>query len=173
MRTIYCNCHGVPKDECPRVTAALVQGPLRSPLGVPAIRTSATFESGRGTLADQFKGDDKMLKYVVAQAKARGYNPSSRDVYMRSLAKFPGDPEAFVKTGEGESKVKDVIRKRNWTCEELGIEATDREPPKKRGLAPDLVEEVRRKMLKKDPSLKAKNQNELREAIIDKHGSKT
>jgi putative FmdB family regulatory protein len=157
--------------ECPKCG-----GKLQREFRAPAIRTATRFESHYGTLADQFKGDTIALNYAVKQAKRFGYTPKPSDIYMRTLCRpgiGPGDPEAFIPAGSGEDYGKKLLRKRNWSCEDLGVEAVEAAPKPKVRLAPDLVEETRQRMLKQDPGLAVKDQRELREAIIDKHGRKT
>jgi hypothetical protein len=156
------------KDECPACNAPAKE----TSFPCPAIRTATRFESHYGTLADQFKGDTRTLEYTVKEARKRGYNPTASSHYMRTLARFPGDPEAFIPAGGGEDYGKKLLRKRNWSCEDLGVEAVEVEPKPKVRLAPDLVEETRQRMLKQDPGLAAKDQRELRAAIIEKHGRK-
>lgn len=167
MRIVYCNCHGVPKHECPKAHAE----PARTTaFPMPSIQTDSF--RGTPTLYDQFKGDEWRLKLLRQKAERMGISISGNESYQTGLAAEAMDPRALVPPGEGKEYMRRILRKRNHTCEELGVEATDRDPAPTPKLAADLVEEHRRNMVKKNPGLKAKKPQELRELIIDKHGSK-
>ena len=65
----------------------------------PPIRTDSTFLANHGTLDKQFEGDDRQLNKVVEEARKRGYNPNPNDTYIPTLARYTGDPLAFVPAG--------------------------------------------------------------------------
>lgn len=156
-----------PLTECPRCGSGLLQ--RRFPC--PAVKTAATFEAGRGSLLDQLHGDQHHADAAMRNARLAGGNPSAGDIYMPTLARFCGDPEAFIPTGGGEQYVKKLLRKRRWDNGELSVKH-DRPPRQRVALAPDLVEQQRQKLLKREPSLAVKDQGELRHEIIKRHGRK-
>lgn len=78
----------------------------------PGLNTDTSFLANRGTLEAQF-ADKEALKQTVEGAQRAGYKPKPSDVYLSSLAQFPGDPQAWVG-----SDAKGHIRK---VCEERGI----------------------------------------------------
>jgi hypothetical protein len=122
-------------------------------------------------LRDQFR-DKRQLKKVLAVASKHGYKPSPSDVYEPGLARFQGDPEAFVPRTGGRGYIKNLCRKRGWGCNgAVNVEASaPHVDPHDTGtkLAEDLVQAHIREEIKKDPSLKGKKK-ELREKIIEKH----
>lgn len=74
----------------------------------PGARSDREQFMGIGTLDKQL-GDD--AEYICGEAQRRGYNPAVNDMYMESIADFPGDPKAFVKS-------RGDIQRR---CEERGV----------------------------------------------------
>lgn len=52
------------------------------------------------------------LQSVVTGARQHGYSPSETDVYFPDVARFPGDPQAFVSPAEGRSKIEKVAAMR-------------------------------------------------------------
>lgn len=85
----------------------------------PSTQSDTDFHRGRGTLLDQFKGDDAWCNHVVSQAQKYGYNPGSNDVYHSQLVRKdwgPGDPQAWVGPTEGRAKIKRICEERNLGC---------------------------------------------------------
>jgi len=83
----------------------------------PRAMTDAVFFEGFGTLDKQFAGDEKVRDQVIKRAMASGYKPNNNDVYLSALARYPGDPEAFVPATGGRGHVKKVCEKRGWECD--------------------------------------------------------
>ena len=83
----------------------------------PGANTDTVFMSGRPRLRESFGGDERSFKKMLTGARKHGYEPKSTDVYFRSIAKFPGDPEAFFNAGDGMGKVKKICEKRGVGCE--------------------------------------------------------
>lgn len=83
----------------------------------PAAKDDTTFMSGRPRLRDSFKGDGIGFNAMLKGARKHGYEPKSTDVYMRSVARFPGDPSAFFNSGDGMGKIKKICEKRGVGCE--------------------------------------------------------
>ena len=137
--------------------------------------TDDTFFSGIPRLAEQI-GDDKQVERYVNAARKHGYNPSPNDMYQPGLARFPGDPEAFLNRSRGRSYIRDLCRQRGWGCNgAVNVESRepDSDPYAKENCVPlgnDIVNSFARDMVKKNPDLKRKNRAELRQMILDKHG---
>jgi hypothetical protein len=140
----------------------------------PGVATDTTFLSGFGSLEKQFQGDTQSLNETVSKARSLGYNPGVNDVYIPTMARFQGDPEAFLKAGEGRGKIRKLCEKRGTGCSGA-VSVTAREPerdplelaPK---LHPKLVDEEVRRMVKRNPSNRRRNIREMREEVIAKHG---
>ena len=112
----------------------------------PRANTDREFFEGMGTLDTQFSGDEAMRDRLIAKAKSKGYKPNPNDVYLSSLARYPGDPEAFVPATGGRGHIKAVCEKRGWECDG-SVKTKYREPeeaPKKKRLAEKII---KRKML--------------------------
>lgn len=89
----------------------------------PGLRTDTTFLADRG---DPFDGDDARAKRCVAAARAGGVNPTGK-TYIGGLAKYPGDPEAWI---DGKGDVRRVCAKRGWGCEgSVTVESPVNETP--------------------------------------------
>lgn len=137
----------------------------------PGLVTDTAFFAGQPKLRDQFR-DKRQLKKVLGVAKKHGYRPSPNDVYEPGLARFQGDPEAFVPPTGGRSYIRRLCEKRGWGCNgAVNVEASaPHVDPHATGvpLAEDLVRGHIRDEIRKDPSLKGK-QKELRDKVIEKH----
>ena len=139
----------------------------------PQSQTDRELFQGKGLLGDQFDGDEHMLDKVVGVARSHGYNPNPTDFYNGGLARFVGDPLAFIPATGGRGHIRKVCEMTNRSCTGA-VEYTaplreDTTPPVR--LANDLVERQLHEDIQANPDLKHKNKNELREAIIDKHGA--
>ena len=140
----------------------------------PRANTDREFFEGMGTLDKQFAGEEHMRDKIVAKAMSKGYKPNANDVYLSSLARYPGDPEAFVSPSGGRGQIQKTCERRGWECDG-SVKTKYREPeeaPKKKQLAESII---KRKMLDahaRRPETKEMDQGELRQQMIDKHGSK-
>jgi hypothetical protein len=140
------------------------------------IRTDSTYSKGRKTILDQCGGSQLEAKRMVAALRSQGYNPSMHDFYEPGLADFPYDAKAMIPHASPRSEMAQ-------RCAERGVGIIDgpggldiKSKPRdiKRGgkrLSPHLVEEVRRQRLEKHPSLIMQDQKELRQQIVDDHGT--
>lgn len=81
----------------------------------PGLNTDTTFLANRGTLESQFD-DEHDLQAVVQAAKKKGYKPKHTDVYLSSLAREPGDPQAFVNGGDAKGHIRKVCEERGVGC---------------------------------------------------------
>lgn len=144
----------------------------------PVIKTEATYLAGRKTVADDL-GDAQMGMYRRL-AKRYGFTPGPNDIYNPNLARRPGDPDAWMPPTNARSHVRNVCLKRgDALIREDGAEivkprSPDRDPYEKApALAPDLVNANARRMLRKDPSLRKKKPQEIREMVLAKHGQQS
>lgn len=128
----------------------------------PAIETDTRWIDGH----DQSVNPDSYYGHeVLAEAKKAGVN-TSRAVYKSSLARYPGDPQAWV-----ESRA-DCIRRAEalgLTLEgEINYEPTQYDPPEESSsyrVADDIVEEHYQGAIEADPSLAGKK--DFKEELAD------
>jgi len=140
---------------------------------MPAIRTDAQFLANHGTLEKQFEGDERQLKAVTDTAKELGYKPNLNDTYIPTLARFPGDPMAFVPAGSPKNHIKKVCEATDRACEgAVNVERPKKAPPKTVRLGEDLVQEEAAMRIAENPEEALKSQNKLRNEILDNHGAK-
>lgn len=136
----------------------------------PGIETDDTFLAGFGTLADQFSGDEKQLQQRVNISEQHGYKPNVNDVYIHGLARFPGDPEAFVGHGKGKGHIKKLLEKRGWSADgAVKVKGRPSEPDDKPKLADSIGKQLGRRMVKKDPALLKVGVQERKQAVIAAH----
>jgi hypothetical protein len=74
----------------------------------PGIRTDSTHFAGR--MGRQFADQPERGDYYAAELRARGDSPAGK-VYISGLARYAGDPEAWV-SSRGE--IADVCKRRGW-----------------------------------------------------------
>lgn len=161
----YINCDDNPPPES-RMTETLKSRKF------PPIRTDSTFLANHGTLDKQFEGDDRQLEAVVEAARKRGYNPNPNDTYIPSLARYTGDPLAFVPAGNPRGHIKKVCEETDRACEgAVEVGRTQKEPEKTVPLAEDLIQEEAAIRISNDPSEGLKPDEQLRNEIIQDHGA--
>lgn len=139
----------------------------------PGLMTDSVFFAGMPKLQDQFV-DDRQREKVIKIAKRHGYTPNPNDVYEPGLARFQGDPEAFVPPTGGRGYIRKLCESRGWACEgavKVAHSAPKEDPFDAKPLAEDLIQGHMRYAIAKNPGLK-KSKKELREKIIAKHGVK-
>jgi len=141
----------------------------------PGLQTDAIFFSGHRTLYDQF-GSQKHLDRFVNTSKAHGFTPNAHAKYFPELARFQGDPEAYVTRSQGRSYIRKLCEQRGWECQG-DVKVAKREPesdPLAREncklLGEDIIRDRAMEMAKTDPSVLKMNRKDLRQKIIDKHG---
>lgn len=136
----------------------------------PGSRTDKEFFNGRGTLASQFDGDEKVLAKVVQNAKSRGFVPGVNDVYVPSMADGVGDPAAFVPATGGRNHVRRVCEQRGWSCDgDVKLKGRDAGEPVNVPLAADLVAEGAYNATLQNPDMTHKQKSELAEKISHEH----
>lgn len=141
---------------------------LRSP---PAAKSDREFGFGFGANESQFAADEKTGNQIVAATKKKdpGFSPRGK-VYIGTLARETGDPEAWVDRTSARSDVKRIIEQRGWSCSGM-VESEGRAGPpeenKKRLVAHDLVAKEAAKLERENPKLKGQ---EAMEAACEKLG---
>ena len=140
----------------------------------PRLMTDSVFFSGMKPWRDEMTPSH--ADFIYKQARSRGFEPPGDAVYQSALARFPGDPEAFLTRTMGRGYIKDVCARRGWGCEGA-VNATTREPEKDHladencvPLAEDLVQKNISRMVKNNPTLGKLNKSELRHKVLAKHG---
>lgn len=135
----------------------------------PACITDATFMRGHCN-GSQFEKNPKIGEALAKQARKRGVDTKGKR-YLGSLARYPGDPKAWV---DGRGDVKRVLEERGWGAEGV-VNASVREPYEEPAslagdIAPDILErEANRVIAVHGP---VKDKRELKEQIREKHRPK-
>lgn len=143
----------------------------------PGARTDREFFADRGKLGDQFVSE-KVCDFYVNEARKNGYNPNPNDVYESSVARFPGDPRAFISPSGGRGQAADALEAQGFeVSNRLGDglvsvrsrpgEAAPIETPH---LAPDLIDEMIENRIAANPDLARADRRELVEAVTYEHG---
>lgn len=143
----------------------------------PALKTDVAYYAGRKRPGDEMS--DAQLKAYLHLTKRHGFTPGPSDIYNPMIARMPGDPEAWIPSSGGRDYVKKLAQKRGVALhgsdgsEIVQAREPEHEPfanaPK---LAPDLIRANARRMIRKDPALRTKKPQELREMVLAKHGPK-
>ena len=140
----------------------------------PRCMTDDVFFAGLKPWGDAMAAPQK--KKLLALARARGFEPPPEAIYQSGLARFPGDPEAFVTRGQGRGYIKQLCEQRGWACEGA-VNVPAREPEKDMldqrnciPLAENLVRSKAREMIRENPGLKSLPAKKLREKVIERYG---
>lgn len=117
------------------------------------------------------------FKQLLQNAMKHGYRPKPTDVYQPALARFRGDPRAFVNHGQARGHIAAICDAEGRGCEGA-VNRSPREPevdpwekPKYK-LSPKLVREMVRKKVAKDPDLARMDRRELIEKVVSEHSRK-
>lgn len=89
----------------------------------PCAVTDATFLAGHCN-GSQFAGQEAEGDFIRRVAESEGQSVKGK-VYLGGLAKYPGDPKAWV---DGRGDVKKVCEERGWNCEG-SVNVKSFEPP--------------------------------------------
>lgn len=141
----------------------------------PALSTDDTFFHGQKPLYDQF-GSQKHLNRYLKVSKKLGFTPSPNSTYFSGLARFSGDPEAYVTRAQGRSYIRKLCEKRGWACEgAVNVGAREPEsdplaPEKCKPLGEDIVRRRMRDAIRLNPEMSPKERQSLRSKILEKHG---
>lgn len=117
----------------------------------PAIKTNGTFIEGLG---QQWGNSPAMAKCQVEMT--RKYLPNFSPAGMRwygGLARFQGDPEAWVPEHDARHTVKRRCEERGWVCEDLGVKGREAPPDKPYRVCDNLVAAEAAKMRAENPKL--------------------
>jgi hypothetical protein len=109
----------------------------------PALLTDAVFLEGHCN-GNQFTGQERAADKLRAVAEGHGQSVTGK-VYVGGLARFPGDPEAWV---SGRSDVERVLRQRGWGSEGA-VNVSARGLPPKRELALPKVKPFKQRLAEK------------------------
>lgn len=135
----------------------------------PGCMTDAIYFAGQPQLCDQF-ASDAQFKTVLGIAKKHGYKPNMHDVYVPGLARFQGDPEAFVPQSGGRGYIRRLCERRGWECDgAVKVSGRIDDPGPDKPLGDDIVRELVREERKKGSTEPA---GELVSKVIDEHGMK-
>lgn len=141
----------------------------RKPAGLQG--TDTQFLAGRGTLRDQFDGDDRLIKVIAERHKSEGFAVPQNAAYLPTLAQKPNDPRAYVSSqAEAVAYAKELG---------IGLELHGREVLKAREpeedpfesapkLCPTIAHEEAVALQQLNPQLDI---HEATEMAVEKHGS--
>lgn len=138
----------------------------------PSPKTDTSFFTGFGTLAKQFEGDEASLQRIVAESRAKGYEPRADDVYIPSLGNSEGDPVNFVPRESARGHIKRVCESTGRACHgAVEVKGRQDEPAANRKIDGSLVDEYARREITRNPDLAHGNITELKEQVAEKHGN--
>lgn len=130
--------------------------------GVPLVKSDTTFYRGVKYGGGQFRDADRHVYTLPAQAAGVSTNGKH---YQHGLARFPGDPEAWV---DNLGDVKRILEKRGWGSDELGVKSRDDYEPVSKPIDERLVTaEVQHRVAagEIDPNDVGKKREEVRDEI--------
>lgn len=132
----------------------------------PVLRTNTNFLSGFGANGKQFEDAQGLGDYYQGIALEAGVNPKGK-VYLSGLARFPGDPEAWVSDRDEATRKAEM---RGWGAEGDGVKVKPRldyETPRV-GVADEILDERVEMALADHPEPQKVNRGELRHEIYQK-----
>ncbi len=113
----------------------------------------------------QFEKTPGLGDHYQQVARAGGVDPKGK-VYLSGLARYPGDPEAWV---SGRDDVRRVCEKNNFSCEgAVSVKSQKLGAPEEVGIAEDLVQDALATELAHNPDLAEKPREEVREQVREK-----
>lgn len=143
----------------------------------PRCVTDREFFEGIGSIHDQFDADTDrgriQMEKVLSITKANGFTPGRNDVYCAHLARYQGDPEAYVPATGGRNHIRRLCEQRGSSCGGL-VKVDHREPlndpmDTKKALGEDIIQGHIGSMVHRNPAMGTKSRRELREMVLDKH----
>jgi hypothetical protein len=135
----------------------------------PTVQTDATFMRGTAN-GRQFQGNAEKFGDAYAKiARKRGQNVTGKK-YLSGLARFPGDPEAWV---DGRGDVQRVLEKRGWESEgSVNVKSRCPEAPRPTiDVADDILNEEVQRIVESSPE-PIKDRRELKEQVRQKRKRK-
>lgn len=125
-----------PMADCSRPVDCCYAGSAAREYGVAHVKTSNTFLANRPMGGAQF--GEKTRDHYLRTAAAHGVSTDGK-AYDPRIARFPGDPEAWVQSPDD---VRAVIERRGWSCDgDIKVSGPERAPAQDKPLADDLVAE--------------------------------
>jgi putative FmdB family regulatory protein len=122
-------------SQDPDPTCPACGQPAERRFGVPLLKTDTAWQVGARYGGEQFAGSSPEERDLyVGTAERAGVSVNGK-VYLHGLARFAGDPEAWV---SDLGDVDRVARRRGMGCEERGIKPRQAEP-RAAGVADDVV----------------------------------
>jgi hypothetical protein len=131
----------------------------------PALRTDKEFRKGMNY---QFAGAPALGDRYKAIAEAHGLSTNGL-VYIRGLARFPGDPAAWI---SGRGDVVRIAKERGWGVSgSVNIERREVEPPPDIEVADDIVGELATELVEEgmDPREATELARDIRSGKIDNY----
>lgn len=131
--------------------------------GVPLIRTNATFFRGAKYGAEQFAGGDpKNMETYTGPARRAGVSITGKS-YQSGLARFPGDPRAFVSDLDDARR---VAREMGADAPTLGVKAPEYVPKESNAVAEDLLDAAIEDRIEAG-MIEARDRDKCREEVAD------
>jgi hypothetical protein len=133
---------------------------LQSP---PSSRSDREFWRGKW---NQFEKTPHVGDAYKKAAEAANVNVTGKR-YLSGLARFPGDPEAWV---SDRSDVQRVVQSRGWACEGIvNVKPVPLpEPPQEVGVAEHIIDRVVAEETAKNPALLEEDRQEVRHKVRKK-----
>lgn len=133
----------------------------------PGLRTDAEFLKGKCN-GNEFEDQPGLGNFYAAEAARHGVNHVGK-TYVSGLARYPGDPEAWI-SGRGDAER--ICRERGWGCEgSVNVATQEREARADVKLSPDLVDDEVNDIMAMDPGMRrsdvAEKVYQLRSGAID------
>jgi hypothetical protein len=152
----------------------------------PGVKTDSTYLANSQSVASVVNNgtyqERVLMRRTIEAAAKHGHRPNKNDVYEPQLARFPGDPLAFVPSDSPRHHIQKVCEEQSKECSGA-VNVKHRQPERDpletpRGLGEDMVQEKMVEAVKENPALtklkkkhRAKAFRELREKIVHTHGS--
>lgn len=129
----------------------------------PRAETDDTYRANAGNCnGAQFEHLPAAGDYYKKIARRAGVSTTGK-TYLSALAKFPGDPRAWV---SGKGDIKRVAEANGWGCEgAVRVKRKETPPPKPVAVAEDIVRAEVKKELAKNPEQRVED---VREKVIKK-----
>lgn len=128
----------------------------------PGVMTDSVFLEGTG---EQFAKTPYLGDHYKKVAESYGQNVKGK-VYKSGLARFPGDPLAWV---NGRGDVQRICEARGMDCDgAVKVRANERKPVEGVDIADDIVEARVEKMVEASPEPLKESRQELREKVREK-----
>jgi hypothetical protein len=126
----------------------------------PKIRTDSTFNEGRCN-GNQFEKVPELGDHYKSIAESAGVSVTGK-TYLSSLARFPGDPEAWV---DGRGDVERIALKRGWTVQgDVSVKGHECDFDNDPVVADDIIERETLNFIDQNPGTRIED---AREKVIE------